>query len=165
MELSRRSLLRNVGVGLAGANLASQALAKGSGESEALFVEDRRQPDPAPLGYDRLPLSWYEATTTRLKDRLKPLGIDAIVLQRDVNLVYFSGCFRGSGERTTWCMFPMDEKDTAYWFSPGIDRDLIGSWWCTENTYYFCYPHAESITYTEQREKDHLGNHLHVVFF
>ncbi|MFC1477694.1 M24 family metallopeptidase, partial [candidate division KSB1 bacterium] len=28
-------------------------------------------------------------------------------------------------------------------FSPGIDRDLITSWWCTENEYYFCYPHAE----------------------
>jgi Xaa-Pro aminopeptidase len=39
-------------------------------------------------------------------------------------------------------MFKADEVDTAYWFSPGIDRDLITSWWCTENEYYFCYPHA-----------------------
>jgi len=37
----------------------------------------------------------------------------------------------------------MNEKDAAYWYSPGIDRDLITSWWCTENEYYFCYPHAD----------------------
>lgn len=143
MNLSRRSLIQNVGLGLASASLASRTLAKTGSSSESLLVSNREQPEPAPTGYDRLPLSWYQATTQRLKDRLSPLGIDAIVLQRDANAVYFSGCFRGSGERTTWLMFPMKEKDTAYWFSPGIDRDLITSWWCTENEYYFCYPHAE----------------------
>ncbi len=142
MQLSRRSLIRNLGLGLAGAGTASRALAQAGGDSEALFTTDRAQPAPAPTGYDRLPLSWYQATTRRLKKRLEPEGIDAIVLQRDVNAVYFSGCFRGSGERTTWVMFRMDEDDTAYWFSPGLDRDLITSWWCTENDYYFCYPHA-----------------------
>ena len=143
MPLSRRALLQSVGVGLAGASSALQALAHGRSESEALLVTDRAHPEPAPTGYDRLPLPWYQATTQRLKERLRPRGIDAILLQRDVNAVYFSGCFRGSGERTTWVLFPMDEEDTAYWFSPGIDRDLITSWWCTENEYYFCFPHAE----------------------
>jgi Xaa-Pro aminopeptidase len=143
MQLSRRSLIRNVGLGLAGANAAVSALAASRGESEDLFTDDRVHPTPAPKGFDRLPLEWYQATTRRLKDRLKPEGIDALVFQRDVNIVYFSGCFRGSGERTTWLMFRADEEDTAYWFSPGLDRDLITSWWCTENQYYFCYPHAE----------------------
>ena len=69
--------------------------------------------------------------------------VDAILLENDVNKIYFSGCFRGSGKRTTWVLFPQEEKDTAYWFSPGIDRDLIKSWWCTENNYYFCFPHGE----------------------
>lgn len=142
MQISRRSLIRNVGLGLAGAGAATRILARTGGESEALFTTDRVHPTPAPKGYDRLPLSWYQATTRRLKERLRREGIDAIVLQRDVNAVYYSGCFRGSGERTTWVMFRMDEEDTAYWFSPGIDRDLITSWWCTENSYYFCYPHA-----------------------
>jgi len=144
MQLTRRSLVRNIGLGIAGVHTASRALANVDEtlESGSLLVDDRAHPAPAPLGYDRLPLSWYQATTQRLKDRLKPEGVDAIVLQRDVNAVYFSGSFRGSGERTTWLMFRMDEADTAYWFSPGIDRDLITSWWCTENEYYFCYPHA-----------------------
>ncbi len=57
--------------------------------------------------------------------------------------MYFTGCFRRSGERSTWTFFPVNEQDTVYWYSPGIDRDLITSWWCTENEYYFCYPHAE----------------------
>jgi Xaa-Pro aminopeptidase len=142
MELSRRALIQNLGLGLAGAGLTSRSLARSTGESEKLFVTDRKHPAPAPPGYDRLPLSWYRACTQRLKERVKDQGIDAIVLQRDANAVYYTGCFRGSGERTTWVMFPVAEKDTAYWFSPGIDRDLITSWWCTENEYYFCYPHA-----------------------
>ncbi|MGI9202635.1 MAG: aminopeptidase P family N-terminal domain-containing protein, partial [Woeseiaceae bacterium] len=144
MQVSRRSLIRNVGLGIAGASVASRALAniEDELESESLFVKDRVHPDPAPMGYDRLPLSWYKSTTQRLKDRLRPQGFDAILLQRDVNAVYFSGSFRGSGERTTWLLFQVDEADTAYWFSPGIDRDLITSWWCTEKEYYFCYPHA-----------------------
>ena len=145
MQVSRRELIRNMGLGIAGASVASRALAniQGELESESLFVNDRSHPTPAPVGYDRLPLDWYKAATRKLKDRLRPEGIDAILLQRDVNAVYYSGSFRGSGERTTWLMFRMDERDTAYWFSPGIDRDLITSWWCTENEYYFCYPHAE----------------------
>jgi Xaa-Pro dipeptidase len=142
MPISRRTLIRNVGLGLTGAGAAAAALAQTDGESESLFTTDREQPTPAPDGYDRLPLAWYQATAQRLKDQLKSQDIDAVLFQRDVNLVYFSGCFRGSGERTTWAMFRTDEKDTIYWYSPGIDRDLITSWWCTENEYYFCYPHA-----------------------
>jgi len=78
-----------------------------------------------------------------LKAHLAPRGIDAIILGNDQNMVYFTGCFRGSGERSTWALFRVDEEDTLYWYSPGIDRDLVRSWWCTENEYYFCYPHAE----------------------
>ncbi|MHC4986356.1 MAG: M24 family metallopeptidase, partial [Planctomycetota bacterium] len=54
-----------------------------------------------------------------------------------------TGCFRRSGERSTWVCFPTEEMDTVYWYSPGIDRDLVNSWWSTENEYYFGYPHAE----------------------
>ena len=87
MKMSRRTLVRNIGLGIAGASVASKALAQSAGEleSESLFVKDRAHPEPAPIGYDRLPLSWYQSATQRLKDRLRPEGVDAIVLQRDVN--------------------------------------------------------------------------------
>ena len=121
--------------------LASCATAQSSFGSEELFVTNRNHPEPAPVGYDRLPLEWYKSTVQRLKDRLP--RVDGILLESDKNKVYFSGCFRGSGERTTWVYFPSDEADSAYWYGPGIDRDLITSWWSTEFEYYFCYPHGK----------------------
>ena len=145
MAITRRSLIRNLGLGVTATSAAARSLAAldSPGESDSLLVDDRAHPKPAPIGYDRLPLPWYQQTTERLKASTRKLGIDAVVFQNDVNIVYFSGCFRGSGERSTWVMFRNDEKDTAYWFSPGIDRDLIQSWWSTEFEYYFCYPHAD----------------------
>ncbi|MBK8248510.1 MAG: aminopeptidase P family protein [Gemmatimonadetes bacterium] len=144
---SRREFVRRVGVGLTASSLATEALLADEQQarrgSERLLVDNPRQPEPAPRGVDRLPLAWYQGQSRRLRATARERGVDAILLQSDVNLVYFTGCFRGSGERTTWALMPTDEADTVYWFSPAIDRDLITSWWCTENTYYFCYPHAE----------------------
>lgn len=145
MSSSRRAFIKSMGVGLAATGLAADNIVNASGlatgGSENLFVTNRIHPEPAPKGYDRLPLEWYKGTVQRLKNKLK--GIDVILLESDLNKVYFSGCFRNSGERTTWVAFPTNEKDTAYWYAPAIDRDLITSWWCTELEYYFCYPHTE----------------------
>ncbi len=149
MTLSRRELIRTLGGGLASVSAAAEFLAcspapqTAVGNSEPLLVSRPGQPAPAPVGYDRLPLAWYKAAASRLKQKAGSLGVDAILLHNDHNLVYFTGCFRQSGERPTWVLFPVHEADTAYWFAPGIDRDLIESWWCTENNYYFCFPHAE----------------------
>ncbi|MFN8575023.1 MAG: M24 family metallopeptidase [Gemmatimonadaceae bacterium] len=144
---SRRHFVRDMGLGLASASAAAQALAAQQPQrrspSERLLVENPNHPTPAPVGVDRLPLAWYQAQSRRLRAQAKARGVDAVLLQSDVNLVYFTGCFRSSGERTTWVLMPVDESDTAYWFSPAIDRDLITTWWCTANDYYFCYPHAE----------------------
>ena len=159
MTTSRRHFIRQMGAGLASAGAAAGALAcstqeegagagesvrrSGSGGSEALLRPDPGHVEPAPLGYDRLPLSWHQARARTLKARLANRGIGAILLGNDQNAVYYSGCFRGSGERSTWVVFRTDEEDSIYWYSPGIDRDLIESWWCTENEHYFCFPHAE----------------------
>jgi Xaa-Pro aminopeptidase len=166
---SRREFIKTMGTGLASAGVAATAAAgvacspsgsessgrrpaagaAGSGRgstgsgSEALLVANPDHVEPAPVGYDRLPLEWHQERTRLLKERAGELGAAAIVLERDPNIVYFTGCFRGSGERATRVMFRLDEQDTAYWFAPGIDRDLITSWWATDFEYYFCYPHAE----------------------
>lgn len=137
-----------MGTSLAAASAAAACLAArpnddAPGESERLLVDNPHHPTPAPVGVDRLPLAWYQAQSRRLREQARERGVDAVLLQGDVNLVYFTGCFRGSGERTTWALLPVNEADTVYWFSPAIDRDLITSWWCTENEYYFCYPHAD----------------------
>ena len=143
MSIDRRKFIKSMGLGLASIRLSASNLIKTPGESESLLVTNRNHPKPAPKGYDRLPLSWYKQRVQILKNMLLNGKVDAILLENDVNKIYFSGCFRGSGKRTTWVLFPQEEKDTAYWFSPGIDRDLIKSWWCTENNYYFCFPHGE----------------------
>ncbi len=147
MPPSRRDFIRNMGAGLAGASVAASNLACAddgmSGDSERLLETNPDHVDPAPLGYDRLPLEWHKQTTQRLKERVEALGVDAILLSSDQNQVYYTGCFRRSGERSTWVLFPVSEQDTVYWYSPGIDRDLITSWWSTDNEYYFGYPHAE----------------------
>jgi len=147
MNQSRRLFIRNMGFGLAGAGLAAERLArqsqKSGGGSERLLVKNPDHPEPAPPGFDRLPLSWYQNRVRQLKEKAASQGVDAILFKTDANIVYFSGCFRSGGERPTWVLFPVKERDTAYWYSPGIDRDLIASWWSTENEYYFCYPHAE----------------------
>ncbi|MCH7716417.1 MAG: aminopeptidase P family protein [Gemmatimonadetes bacterium] len=150
MTSSRREFIRNMGAGLAGVNVAAANLAcagggggSSGGESERLLEPNPDHVDPAPIGYDRLPLEWHKRTTQRLKERVSSLGVDAILLSSDQNQVYYTGCFRHSGERSTWVLFPVEEQDTVYWYSPGIDRDLITSWWSTENEYYFGYPHAE----------------------
>ena len=144
MALARRNFIKSLGLGLASASLNAKNIASfGSSSSESLFVTDRDHPTPSPKGYDRLPLEWYQKRVQTLKENLSKNKFDAILLESDVNKVYFSGCFRGSGKRTTWVLFPTKETDTAYWFSPGLDRDLISSWWSTENNYYFCFPHGE----------------------
>ena len=143
MSIDRRKFIKSMGLGLASMRLSASNLIKTPGESESLLVTNRNHPKPAPKGFDRLPLSWYKERVQILKNMLLNDKVDAILLENDVNKIYFSGCFRGSGKRTTWVLFPQEEKDTAYWFSPGIDRDLIKSWWCTENNYYFCFPHGE----------------------
>ncbi len=145
----RRDFIKTMGAGLASAGAAATTLACASdtsiasGESESLLVPNPDHLEPAPLGYDRLPLEWHQGRTRVLKERIASTGAAAILLTTDQNQAYFTGCYRGSGERSTWVLFLTDEEDTVYWYSPGIDRDLVTSWWATENEYYFCYPHAE----------------------
>lgn len=155
MGSSRRQFIQRMGTGFAAVGTAAAGLAAcegtggegaaaGSEEgSQAMLVSDPMHLEPGPPGTDRLPLAWHQGRTRELKRRLEAQGVDAILLSNDQNAVYYTGCFRGSGERPTWVAFRMDEEDTAYWYSPGIDRDLITSWWSTENEYYFGYPHAE----------------------
>jgi Xaa-Pro dipeptidase len=150
---SRRDFIQRMGTGMAAASTAATALAcsvaetdpalSGSSGSELLLEQSPDHLEPAPLGYDRLPLEWHQNRSRALKARLEGRGVDAILLSNDQNAVYYTGCFRGSGERSTWVLLRTDEEDTVYWYSPGIDRDLIDSWWATENEYYFGYPHAE----------------------
>jgi hypothetical protein len=77
MSISRRELIRILGGGLGTATVAAERLtaapaSAAASASEALLVDRAGQPEPAPPGYDRLPLGWYKATVARLKEKVKP---------------------------------------------------------------------------------------------
>jgi hypothetical protein len=39
-------------------------------------------------------------------------------------------------------LIPVNE-DAIFWYHPGLDRDLVKTWWNTENDYYFDFLHAD----------------------
>ena len=149
MKTSRRDFVKGSlasltlvggGVGLLSGCEKAPTRAPIKGESEKLLITNPDHPQPAT--YDRLPLSWYKNTVNRLKEKVAERGVDAIVIGDSWNMTYFSGNFMTVTERPCWVVFPVKE-DAIFWYSPGLDRDLVKSWWCTENEYYYDYPHAE----------------------
>ncbi|MGD2295436.1 MAG: M24 family metallopeptidase [Candidatus Aminicenantes bacterium] len=144
MGLSRRNFMKNVGLGLTGFGLAAKNMAcsspAGNHNSKRLLAKDPDHPEPA--SFDRLPLSWHQDAVRRLKTTVGERGVDAVVLQNRWNLVYFTGLFHSTTERPFYVMFPVQE-DAIHWYHPGLDRDLVTSWWSTENEYYFDFLHAE----------------------
>jgi len=144
MKFSRRNFIRNMGMGLASLGLSNEKKAfsfpSPKKNSEKLLITNPDHPQPAT--FDRLPLSWYKNTVQRLKDKVAEKGVEVILLQNRWNLVYFTGLFHSTTERPFYVVFPVDE-DAIYWYHPGLDRDLVTSWWSTENEYYFDFLHAE----------------------
>ncbi len=144
MGISRRHFIRNIGLGMAGIGLATGprglTFPLSEKNSEKLLIENPHHPEEA--GFDRLPLSWYKETVKRLKEQVGEKGAAAMLLQNRWNLVYFTGLFHSTTERPFYALFPMKE-DAIYWYHPGLDRDLVATWWNTENDYYFDYLHAE----------------------
>ena len=145
MDLSRRSFLKTMGIGAAGTglgmNTSASSLDSLQGHSEKFLVKDPDHPKAASKGTERLPLSWYKKTAKRLREKVGELGVDVVVLADSWNLTYFSGCFLTKTERPCWCVFPVN-NDAIYWWSPGLDNELVKSWWCTEMNYYYDYPHT-----------------------
>lgn len=143
MNVNRRDFIKTAGVGVIGAGLAASGCtitSKIKGDSEKLLVPN---PDhPAIADFDRLPLEWYKRTVGMLKERVKAKGIKAIVLTDRWNIIYFTGLFHSTTERPFNVVLPVDE-DAVFWYSPGLDRDLISSWWSTGMEYYFDYLHSE----------------------
>ncbi len=146
MKVTRRSFMRNMGLGFAslgfGAKKRVLSLSSPKRNSEKLLIKDPDHPQPAPKGYDRLPLSWYKNTVKSLKEKVADKGVDAVVLADSWNMTYFTGNFMTKTERPCWVVFPVKE-DSLIWYSPGLDNELVKSWWCTEMNYYYDFPHAK----------------------
>ncbi len=144
MAMPRRSFIKNIGLGLTGFGLGARSIARSqpavSSNSEKMLVKKPDHPEPA--AFDRLPLSWYKQTVMRLKEKAAEKGAEAVLIQDPWNIIYFTGLFHSTTERPFYALFSVKE-DALYWYHPGLDRDLVATWWNTENEYYFDYLHAE----------------------
>ncbi len=142
---NRRDFLKATGAVALGATLApncaaNQEQATGSGGSESLLVKNPDHPQPAT--FDRLPLEWHQKTVQRLQEKLGERGLDGILISNRWNLIYYTGLFHSTTERPFWCFIPTNALE-LHWFHPGLDRDLVDTWWSTSAQYYFDFHHAD----------------------
>jgi Xaa-Pro aminopeptidase len=91
---------------------------------------------------DRLPVAWYRDTVARCQRALQAAGLDGMLCKDQWNTVYLSGYFHSQTERPEALWVPAVGEPTL--FVPGLDRDLVTSWWIRDAEFYFDYPHAES---------------------
>lgn len=144
MSFSRRNFLRGIGAGVLGASavggLTGMRRAPQEGASAALLRRDLGC--PAVADFDRLPREWYVAAIGRLRERLAEKGVDAVLLRDRWNIIYYTGLFHSTTERPFGVLIPFD-TEALFWYNPGLDRDLVDTWWATGSDYYFDFLHAE----------------------
>jgi Xaa-Pro aminopeptidase len=119
---------------------AWEKAAAGNGGSAALLRPDPARPEPALV--DRLDVAWHRAAVRRLQARLREAGIDGVLLSDRWNVIYFSGLWFTSTERPFALFVPAQGTDLV-WFHPGLDRDLVATWWIPEKEAYFDFLHGE----------------------
>lgn len=96
---------------------------------------------PAPATFDRLDESWYRASVGRLQAKLQEEGIAAALLTDRWNIIYFTGLWHTTTERPFAILIPAQGEGLT-WFAPGLDRDLVSSWWIEDREFYFDFKHA-----------------------
>jgi Xaa-Pro aminopeptidase len=136
---TRRDFLKSSGAVALGA-AASSCQPSVSGESAQMLVTNPDHPTPAT--YDRLPLEWYQNNVRRLQQKLGERGLDGILVQDRWNIIYLTGLLHTTTERPFSCFIPRDEL-AVYWFYPGLDLELVRSWWYTDGDYYYDFHHTE----------------------
>jgi Xaa-Pro dipeptidase len=118
--------------------------ARTRGDSEKLLLGPApgAEGPPEPAKYDRLPLDWNKQTVARFKDKLAQQDIHAFILRDQLNIIYLTGYWHTKTERPQ-AVF-MNQDDAAPWYLyPGLDRDLVTSWWFGGGWRYFDFKHAE----------------------
>ncbi|HYV85261.1 MAG TPA: M24 family metallopeptidase [Patescibacteria group bacterium] len=119
---------------------AAAATAAGDRGSAALL---RGSPDhPKPATSDRLDEPWHRARVRLLQQKLADEGLGGALLGDRWNLIYFTGLWFTSTERPFMVYVPA-AGDMPTLFHPGLDRDLVATWWITDHESYFDFKHGE----------------------
>lgn len=122
-----------------GRERVGQAAASSSatGESEKLLLN--RPEHPSASTADRLPLEWHQGRVRILQEKLGERGLDGIWITDRWNIIYYTGLWHTTTERPFSCFIPTNEL-AVYWLYPGLDLELVRSWWFTDGDYYYDYP-------------------------
>jgi Xaa-Pro aminopeptidase len=126
------------------ASLTATLNAQATGASEALFIKPQpaEEGPPEPAGADRLPLAWNKKTVARFKDLLAERDIQAFLVRHPLNTIYLTGYWHTTTERPEATFMNRDDPDPWFLY-PGLDRELVTSWWFGGGEMYFDYHHAE----------------------
>jgi Xaa-Pro aminopeptidase len=160
MWKSRRKFIKGGGLAMLGAGFSSRfdrvaaqqkpatlTESLGSqyhGASEKLLLGPMpgEEGPPQPADTDRLPLSWNRATVKRFFGLLEKENVDAFLVRNPLNIIYLTGYWHSTTERPQ-AVF-MNRKDRDPWFLyPGLDRDLVTSWWFGGGKMYFDFHHGD----------------------
>jgi Xaa-Pro dipeptidase len=165
MTTSRRRLLRNGGLGLLGAGFLSRVervaaierssppragsltqvlkdQATAASEKQLLKPRSGEEGPPEPAAYDRLPLEWNRRTVQRFFDRLAERDVEAFLVRNPLNTIYLTGYWHTTTERPEATFMNKGDKGPWYLY-PGLDRDLVKTWWFGDGLMYFDYQDAE----------------------
>lgn len=107
------------------------------GDSAKMLLN--RPEHPAPSTADRLPLEWHQGRVRILQEKLAERGLDGILITDRWNLIYYTGLWHTTTERPFSCFIPTNALE-VYWFHPGLDLEMVKSWWSTDADYYYDYP-------------------------
>ncbi|MCP4654367.1 MAG: aminopeptidase P family protein, partial [bacterium] len=160
MDPTRRECLKGGGLALVGAGLLSRVDQVAAAQKAPSTLTDRlrqqaggeslklllgptpgEQGPPEPATYDRLPLEWNKRTVKRFKDRLAERDLEAFLVREPLNIIYLTGYWHSTTERPQATFMNRDDPDPWFLY-PGLDRDLVTSWWFGGGRMYFDFHHA-----------------------
>ncbi len=158
--MDRRHMLRGTGLAVLGTgflarldrvaaqqpatSLTDAVRRQATGKSEELFLKGQPEDEgpPAPATYDRLPLDWNRRTVERWKNRLAAREIQAFLVRDPLNIIYLTGYWHTTTERPQAVFMNQDDRDPWFLY-PGLDRDIVTSWWFGGGRMYFDIQHGE----------------------
>src|SRR5437660_6845368 len=126
-----------IGLGAASAAASAPAAALGQESAKLFLPVDDLNASTA----DRMSLDWHKGRAQKLRDKLAEDGYDGILLTDRWNIIYFTGLWHTTTERPVNVFLPT--KGDPVWFYGALDRDLVKTWWNTDNEMYFDFPHAD----------------------
>ncbi|HEX9636795.1 MAG TPA: M24 family metallopeptidase [Acidobacteriota bacterium] len=141
----RRSFLKTGGLAIAAGaflNRYDQIAADQPAGASVQMLGPAKPLQPEPARFDRLPLEWHQRTTRRLQEKLGARDLAGAYLRDRWNIIYFTGLWHTTTERPFHCYIGAG-AEAPHWFYPGLDRDLVRSWWFGDGKMYFDFLHGE----------------------